>query len=213
MAANARNKTTLGQRQRELRAYRQVLPSLDLKRRQLASLLLEERRALAEREARLDSAIGEAAARLPMLAAIDEARLVQQLAGVDVPVALVSTLGVALPVPAAPPRSPVETETWATPAWYDAALAALSTLVALRREIEWRRERVARLAAALRRTVQRVNLFELQLIPATAQAVREIHVFLADLERAAIVRAKGARSRRQRAAMQGSAEASMEASG
>ena len=200
MARQARNKTTLGERERALRSYRHVLPSLDLKRRQLAALLRNERRTLAEGEARLQAGIDDATARLPMLAHIDEGRLARLLAAGGTSAGQDTVLGVVMPSAEVPPQDRVERETWATPAWYDVALDTLARLVDLQREIDCRHVRAAALAAALRRTVQRVNLFELQLIPQAEHAVRDIRQWLADLERAAVVRAKGARARRQRAA-------------
>jgi V/A-type H+-transporting ATPase subunit D len=89
---------------------------------------------------------------------------------------------------------------WSTPAWHEIALEALDALLALRLEIALRRRRAALIDTAVRRTLQRVNLFERRLIPQAQQAVREIRVYLGDQERAAIVRAKNARARLHRAA-------------
>jgi V/A-type H+-transporting ATPase subunit D len=57
------------------------------------------------------------------------------------------------------------------------------------------RRRLARLEAALTRTVQRVHLFEKVLVPEAQAELRRILVFLGDAERAALVRAKLAKAR------------------
>jgi V/A-type H+-transporting ATPase subunit D len=88
---------------------------------------------------------------------------------------------------------------WATPAWHDDAMAALDALLVRQQELHERQQRVAALEAGLTRTVQRVNLFERQLIPRAEAAMRDIRLHLADLDRAAVVRAKLARARLQAA--------------
>jgi V/A-type H+-transporting ATPase subunit D len=49
---------------------------------------------------------------------------------------------------------------------------------------------------AVQKITQRVNLFDKMLIPRTRENIRKIGIFLADSERAAVVRAKIAKSRR-----------------
>lgn len=204
MAPPARNKSTLAQRQREWRSCEQVLPSLDMKRRQLALLLADERRALAAAEAAQEAALADTAARLPMLAADDDGAalppllLLRRARAALPPPVFESTMGLSLPVVAPRSGAPTGSETaglWSTPAWHEIAAEALDTLLALRLEIALRRRRAALIDAAERRTLQRVNLFERRVIPQAQQAVREIRVYLGDQERAAIVRAKSARAR------------------
>jgi V/A-type H+-transporting ATPase subunit D len=56
-------------------------------------------------------------------------------------------------------------------------------------------ERVRRLEQAVRRTTQRVNLFDKILIPTTKKNIKRIQIFLGDTERAAVVRSKIAKAR------------------
>jgi V/A-type H+/Na+-transporting ATPase subunit D len=201
-----RNKTSLARWQRDLGVYRQVLPSLDLKRRQLIGMLADERRALRDDEARLEQALEQAARRLPMLAhwparAADTDPLTRTVgwpAGAEAPQ---RWLGVAMPALEPPPRRPAAAvDHAATPVWFELAVQALGHLAALRDRVARRRERLQRLAEAVRRAQQRVNLFEQRLVPQAEAEVRAIRIALADLERAAIVRSKGVLARRERAA-------------
>jgi V/A-type H+-transporting ATPase subunit D len=61
-------------------------------------------------------------------------------------------------------------------------------------ELDQRAQRMAAIEAALRQTVQRVNLFEQVLVPRARAEIRAIQVYLADAERTAIVRAKQGRA-------------------
>jgi V/A-type H+-transporting ATPase subunit D len=60
------------------------------------------------------------------------------------------------------------------------------------------RKRVEQVEYAVRKVTQRVNLFEKVLIPEAQKQIRRIQIHLADMERAAVVRSKFVKSRRQR---------------
>lgn len=188
-------KSRLAQRRRELAVYSRVLPSLDLKRRQLAALVLAERHARAAAAARTAAALDRDAARLPMLAAagVPAAAWAALTQPIPDPPAMQQVLGVALPRPDPPHWRPAPLGL-ALPPWADEVAAAVRAQVALRREVACRDQRVRCLAAAHRRTVQRVNLFERVLVPRALAEIRAIAVRLADLERTAIVRAKQSRA-------------------
>jgi V/A-type H+-transporting ATPase subunit D len=201
-----RNKTSLARWQRDLGVYLQVLPSLDLKRRQLIGMLADERRALRADEQRLDEALQQAAQRLPMLAhwPVREPAADPLLRAVGWPAdddPAERWLGVSLPAVDAPARVPAGMAAQdGTPVWFEIAVQALGPLAALRDRVARRRERARRLADAVRLAQQRVNLFEQRLVPQAEAEVRAIRIALADVERAAIVRAKGVLARRERAA-------------
>jgi V/A-type H+-transporting ATPase subunit D len=54
---------------------------------------------------------------------------------------------------------------------------------------------------AVHKVTQRVNLFEKVLIPRTREHIRRIRIYLADAERAAVVRSKIAKRKRAAAGM------------
>lgn len=78
----------------------------------------------------------------------------------------------------------------AKPHWVDVLVEELQGMVELRARVEVAKERVRRLERAVRRVTQRVNLFEKVLIPAAKENIKRIQTFLADTERAAVVRSK-----------------------
>jgi len=63
-------------------------------------------------------------------------------------------------------------------------------------QVEVYRERIARMQGAVGRVTQRVNLFEKVLIPNAKRDIARIQIFLSDVERAAVVTSKIAKSKR-----------------
>jgi V/A-type H+-transporting ATPase subunit D len=192
------NPTELRRLRRQLAAFRRVVPSLDLKRRQLALRQAAERAALAAGAAALDRAQAEAAERLPMLAheGVDLRSTVtlvavhadqEIVAGVPIP----RLLGVEFAAPAS--------SLLGTPLWVDGYAERMRLVVELALECEVRARRAASLGAALMKATQRVNLLEKALIPRTLRAAHAIEVFLADAKRAEVVRAKIAKRQRHAA--------------
>lgn len=82
-----------------------------------------------------------------------------------------------------------------TPAWLDDAVAAIETLMTLRLRRRVLAEQRSLLAAELRLTSQRVNLFEKVKIPEAQEALRVIRIALGDLQAAEVVRAKIAKAK------------------
>ncbi len=82
-----------------------------------------------------------------------------------------------------------------TPAWIDEGLAVLEALMTLRLQRRVLAEQRSVLAAELRLTSQRVNLFEKIKIPEASEALRVIRIALGDLQAADVVRAKIAKAK------------------
>jgi V/A-type H+-transporting ATPase subunit D len=83
----------------------------------------------------------------------------------------------------------------AKPFWVDFLVELLqkAATLSIRRNIE--QQRVRRLNEAVRRITQRVNLFEKVLIPQAEKDIQRIRIYLADAERAAVVRSKIAKAK------------------
>jgi V/A-type H+-transporting ATPase subunit D len=190
----ARNKTTLDRLRKQLVVYRRVLPSLDLKRRQLSAELAAARAGLAAARRELEGAVEGAGARLPMVAN-EQIALAGLLRLRGVRLIEERHLGLALPR--------IERIEWevapysrlARPHWIDALVAELRAIAELRLQQQVLGERTRRLEAGLVRTIQRINLFDKLLVPRTESEVRRIRVALSDAQRDAIVRAKIAKAR------------------
>jgi V/A-type H+-transporting ATPase subunit D len=80
-------------------------------------------------------------------------------------------------------------------AWVDLGIEALQKIVAYDLEIAVLNEQIALLAAELRTTTQRVNLFEKVKIPETKDNIRQINIYLGDQQTAAVVRGKIAKGK------------------
>ncbi len=193
----ALNKSSLQKERERLKLLERLLPSLDLKRRQLLLELQKATTDVANREQELAARQAEIGQQLPMLAndAIDVAGLVRLQ---EVVIEQENVVGVKLPVLRNLRFSVAEYSFLAKPAWVDVFILYLEEIIALRLHLRVAQQRVAILAKAVRRVTQRLNLFDKILIPQTKQNIKKIQIYLGDAERAAVVRAKLAKLKRQR---------------
>jgi V/A-type H+-transporting ATPase subunit D len=199
MAKVALNKSSLKQQRDLLGLYKRYLPSLDLKRRQL----LTEFKAAQQKLAEADSAIDELNASLEGLMELLGASTLD-LAGLvsidSVQVDEQNVLGVKLPVAREVKFKVADYSTLAKPFWVDFLVEKLQAMATLRVRQRVEAERVKRLDQAVRRTTQRVNLFDKVLIPTAQDNIKRIQVAMADAERAAVVRSKISKQKREQAA-------------
>lgn len=197
MARLALNKSTMHKRREQLKLYRRVLPSLDLKRQQLTA---ELNRMKAEEEAlrhEFDATLIDAGERLPMLA--DTTMDLQGLLEVEaVELSEENLLGVKLPRLDRLQTRVRNYSLLAKPHWVDVVVDRLRQVAELQLRLEVAAERVRRTDHAVRRLTQRVNLFDKVLIPQARDDIQRIRIFLGDLERAAVVRSKLAKSKYQK---------------
>ena len=199
MAKLSLSKSGLQKQREDMRLYERVLPSLDLKRMQLSAELKRARQQLAEAEAEVEKLNKRVADQLPMLAnrEIDVSGLVQvesfqieeeNLVGVKLP-ALVEVKCTVRPY-----------SMLAKPHWVDVLVDQLKQMVEQKTRVQVAAERVRLLEKAERRVTQRVNLFDKILIPTAKKNIQKIQIYLADVERAAVVRSKLTKRMRQRLA-------------
>ena len=189
MAKVALNKSALHKQREELRLYERLLPSLDLKRMQLTGELKRAKDSHARERAEVERERDRIAGQLPMLAnrEID----LSGLARVEsVQMEEENVVGVKLPVLMGVTFTLHEYSMLAKPHWVDVLVDQLQRMVELRARVQVAQERVRRLERAVRRITQRVNLFEKVLIPAARENIKHIQTFLADAERAAVIRSK-----------------------
>ena len=85
----------------------------------------------------------------------------------------------------------------AKPHWVDFYVERLVQALEIRAQITILLEQVRRLDKAVRIITQRVNLFDKILIPTRKKNIHKIRVYLGDMERAAIIQSKIAKSRRK----------------
>ncbi len=196
MARLKLSKAALQHERTQLRLYEKLLPSLELKRRQLTVERDEARReheaALAE-IVRLESRVG---VELPMLAdsEIDLQGLVKMTA---FDLGQENVVGVRLPLLKEVHCDVAEYSPLAKPAWVDSLAERLRDAAEARTRAQVTAERARILERAERRITQRVNLFEKILIPRTRRNIERIQIFLGDISRAAVVQAKLAKQRQE----------------
>lgn len=199
MAKLALNKSTLNHENQRLKSFRQFVPALDLKRKQILAARLKSRRALADFSEQMQQVEAEVARQLPMLAnttlELDSlVRLRQVQRRTD------NLVGIELPVVEAVEVDAREYSRLALPPWVDILAARLQQMLELRVRHQVEQERLVRLEAALQKTTQRLNLFDKVLIPRAEANIRRIRIALSDAERAGVVRAKIAKNKRARMA-------------
>jgi V/A-type H+-transporting ATPase subunit D len=164
---------------------------------QLTGELKRAKDSLAREEAEVEHERDRIAGQLPMLAnrEIDLSGLVRVE---SVQMEEENVVGVKLPVLMGVTFTLHEYSMLAKPHWVDVVVNQLQRMVELRARVQVAQERVRRLERAVRRITQRVNLFEKVLIPAAKENIKYIQTFLADAERAAVVRSKITKAMRER---------------
>ena len=194
MAKIKLTKTELKAQTDALKRFQRFLPMLQLKKQQLQgeiASIVSQAEAVAAREndvrRSLEPWVGLFATGEDLLSGLVTVKEIKtstaNIAGVEIPV----FDGIDTEV------RPVDL--WATPAWVDDAVAALTDVLALQSErivLERQRELVAE---ELRTTAQRVNLFEKVKIPECRENIRVIKIAIGDEQTAAVTRGKIAKSR------------------
>lgn len=191
------NKGELSHQREQLRLLERLLPSLDLKRRQLTVQREKERTRLRGIEGQRDTLRQRIAEELPMLAdtGVDLQGLVQVI-GLEL--GEENVVAVRLPTLTTVRFERRHYSALARPFWVDIASERLEAACRLELEVKIAEERMRRVEAAVRRVTQRVNLFERVLIPRARDAIARIRLHLGESERAAVVQAKLSKAKRQR---------------
>ena len=194
MARLKLSKASLQQERTKLKLYEKLLPSLELKRRQLVIELDKARREYASARAEVERVEARVGPELPMLAntEIDLKGLVKMTA---FDLGQENVVGVRLPVLRKVECQVAEYSPLAKPAWVDALVERLRDAAEARTRIQVAAQRVRILQRAERRITQRVNLFEKILIPQARENIERIQIWLGDMARAAVVQAKLAKAR------------------
>jgi len=179
--------------------YHRFLPSLDLKRRQLMTEQARAQDALSQEQTQEENLLSDVAHNIPMLAnpnidlealvSIESYQLVEE-----------NVVGVKLPVLEKVNTRIRDYSIMAKPQWVDAVAERLVRILELKIRVQVSVERIQRLDYAIRRTTQRLNLFDKVLIPRARMHIKRIQIFLADNERAAVVRSKIAKGRHEQRA-------------
>ena len=188
------SKSGLAEQRKQLKLYESTLPSLDMKRRQLSVELDTARHALAEAREAVDALETKIGSELPMLANPDIAigGLVKMTAFELVDE---NVVGVKLPRLERVACEVADYSLLARPAWVDLVVERLEKVAEERTRLLVLEERTRILEHQVKRVTQRVNLFDQILIPTAKTNIQRIQIFLGDLDRAAVTRAKLAKGK------------------
>ncbi|EKV00549.1 H(+)-transporting ATP synthase, vacuolar type, subunit D [Leptolyngbya sp. PCC 7375] len=195
MARLALNKASLTKLQRQLKTYKDVLPSLDLKRRQLLAEQARARRRLMDIRQQLGELDPLIANELLMLST-QEVDLTDIVKVVGVQIVEENVVGTRLPKLE---KVDIEVRQYALlgrPHWVERVVDALTTAVELRLKLQVAEQRQVLLNQAARKITQRVNLFDKVLIPRAQANIKKIQIYLSDAARAAVVNSKIAKRKK-----------------
>ena len=189
------SKAALHKEVAQVKRYQQFLPSLDLKRQ----LLILERYKAAANLVAIEEQISQCriviTENLPMIS--DSRISLNDLVTIsDVSVGYENNAGVNLPILKTIDVTIKPYSTYAKPHWVDQVVIELKTMLELKVRLQIAQRRLAILDAAVKKVTQRVNFFDKILIPRAKQTIQKISIFLADAERAGIVRAKITKQKR-----------------
>ena len=200
MGQLALNKSTLNKEGHKVRAYRKFVPALDLKRKQLLAERMHARKTLADIEDALESLHRRVREQLPMLSSYQGN--VEQLLEIEhFALRQVNLVGIRLPELARVSLRVRPYPVLATAHWLDPMVALLKQSVELQLEQQVLQKRLELLEVGLRKTTQRLNLFDKVLIPQAEKNIRKIRIALSDSERAGVVTSKIAKDKRLKAGM------------
>ena len=196
-------KTELKAQQDSLKQFVRFLPTLQLKKQQLQMEVrlsteqleknLEEQKALVRRMAGF----------FELFSRKEEMEFLESLVRVQsVTTGEANIAGIAIPTFDRVEFEPVTWDLFDTDWYVDDAVQALKEAVSLREAYKVLEEQHRLLAAELRSTSQRVNLFEKVKIPECRENIRRIRIMLGDLETSAVARSKIAKKKSQEAAEQ-----------
>ncbi len=197
MANLALNKSQLKKENDQLKLFMKVLPSLELKRMQLTSVLRKAQDQLLKEKTEVEQLRETIAEQLPMLA-YQQIILAHLVKLKNVQVEEENVVGLRLPCLGNIDFDVLDYSMLAKPHWVDLFVDRLKEMITKRLVVKISEERVAKLELAVRRITQRVNLFEKILIPTAKKNIQRIRIFLGDAERSAIVRSKIAKSMHQK---------------
>jgi V/A-type H+-transporting ATPase subunit D len=198
------NKVSLREQKQKLAMYERFLPALEARKQQFLMQLAAVRKEIQEQEAVLGEKMGEISlwsplywdmeGMLPFFIHIREVKTIwKNVAGLRVP-EFQSVLF------EEPPYS-----LFATPYSFDQVVQNTREAIFIREKIFVLRQEEHILSEGLRKTSQRINLYEQRLIPGCREAIRKISVYLQDQQAAAVGVAKAAKALSEEASYYGPA--------
>ena len=175
-----------------LKEYQRYLPTLQLKKQQLQSVIMQVKDDLAAKEVEREQMIGDLD---DWVAVFSENTLFDTEKQLNTLVQPENVAGVKIPAFRELTFKDISYNVDDYPLWVDTALIKLREIARLDALVSTLRKQVELLEKELRSTSQRVNLFEKVKIPEAKENIRIIGVYLGDQQTAAVVRGKIAKKK------------------
>lgn len=198
MAKTKLTKNELKKQKDALKMYMRYLPTLQLKKQQLQMEIRGVEARLAYLTAEKESFEKDFSAWIGVFSEESAARDVSGLPLLSVQSIKTSVgniAGVVIPVFESADFEMAEYDFFTTPLWVDKALDLMQKVLLTDLEHTIIEEQRSLLAAELRVTTQRVNLFEKVKIPETMAEIKRIGIYLGDQQTAQVVRGKIAKKK------------------
>ena len=187
-------KNELKKQKDNLKQFQRYLPTLQLKKQQLQTVIMKIRQELEQREAERIQMIGDLDDWVAVFAEneiFDEELKLDKLVQPDKVIVKEDNLaGVKIPTFEELTFKDINYNVDDYPLWVDTAVFKLREIARLDAIVSTLRKQVQLLESELRTTSQRVNLFEKVKIPEAKENIRVIQVYLGDQQTAAVVRGK-----------------------
>ena len=204
MSAVKLTKNDLKRQKDQLRQFERYLPTLQLKKQQLQTVIRSSVAELEEIERRFFAMIDGLDNWVAVFAEntfFEEEKKIERLIAPDKVVCVRENIaGVSVPVFRELTFRDIVYDVADYPLWADEALMRLREISACDALLKTLRKKVELLNEELRLTSQRVNLFEKVKIPEARENIRKIEIYLGDQQTSAVVRGKIAKKKRQGAA-------------
>lgn len=184
-----------------LKRFERYLPTLQLKKQQLQTVLMKVASEIEQKEEERSQAINGLDDWIAVFAEnrlFDEEKKIEGLVLPDSVICSYDNIaGVNVPVFKELTFKDISYDVADYPLWVDEALVRMRDIARLDMLIETLKKQEELLSKELRSTSQRVNLFEKVKIPQTKENIRVIGIYLGDQQTSAVVRGKIAKGKRQ----------------
>lgn len=194
-------KNDLKKQKDQLRQFERYLPTLQLKKQQLQTVIMKSAAELKRQERALHSLIDGLDDWVAVFAentAFSEEKKIENLVIPDKVVCVTENIaGVAVPVFRELTFRDIVYDVADYPLWADEALVRMREIAKGNALLKTLKNRIELLNRELRMTSQRVNLFEKVKIPEAKENIRKIEIYLGDQQTSAVVRGKIAKKKRQ----------------
>ena len=199
MATVKLTKNELKVQKDRLKQFERYLPTLQLKKQQLQSVIMKTAAELEKTEAERKKSAGDLDDWVAVFSeneAFSEDLKLQNLVVPDKVVSVPENVaGVEIPAFQELTFKDIQYDVEDYPLWVDTAVIKLRDIAKLDAMINVQKKQLELLEKELRSTSQRVNLFEKVKIPEAKENIRMIGVFLGDQQTAAVVRGKMAKKK------------------